>query len=52
MGLLLEEFIEKISRQSLIFGQIEGESRSLNFLLTELNLKTDKFVPSESEAEE
>ena len=45
MGQLLEEFIEKISKESLNFGQIEGESRSLNFSLIESDLKSYKFMP-------
>ena len=52
MGKLLEEFIEKISRESLNFGKIEGESRSLNFLLTELPLKSEEFVSNEGKAED
>lgn len=52
MGQLLEEFIEKISKESLNFGQIEGESRSLNFSLIESDLKSYKFMPSEGKVEE
>lgn len=52
MEQLLEEFIEKISRESLNFGKMEGKSRSLNSLLKELTLKSDEFAPNEGETEE